>query len=120
MFSGKRNSDRGRTRRTKTLFWCTGCIALASSTLVQAASWTWIGAGGSTATPNSGNWNVANNWSPNTGSPPGNSAANALEFRGTGITGYTSTSTANIALGTITLNSSASALETINGTTAAI
>lgn len=66
-------------------------IAAAFATSAHAAltTYDWVGVAGSTATPTSGNWNVAGNW--NGGSVPPSAADTVLHFGGTATTAYTAT-----------------------------
>jgi fibronectin-binding autotransporter adhesin len=75
----------------------------------------WLGPGGTATAPTTGNWNLAGNWSPS--GVPASSTATLLDFGGSGASAYTSSNdiAANFTFGTMTLNSTASVTEIING-----
>jgi autotransporter-associated beta strand protein len=75
----------------------------------------WLGPGGTATAPTTGNWNLAGNWSPS--GVPASSTATLLDFGGSGASAYTSSNdiAANFTFGTMTLNSTASVAEIING-----
>lgn len=100
---------RGKTR----LVLAFAATLLLAKVPVNAAS-TWTG-GGTTASPNTGNWNTSGNWSP-TGVPSSN-ASTDLIFGGSGSGAYTSTNniSGTFAFDDITLNSSSSNTGTIAG-----
>lgn len=79
----------------------------------------WTGPSGTASAPTSGNWSVATNWDPN--GVPASSDTTVLAFGGSGSTPYTSTNDLGaFTFGTIVLNSSATATETITGNTLAV
>jgi len=72
----------------------------------------YIGPGGTTTAPTTGNWNTAANWSPS-GIP---ASGAALSFGGSGATAYTSTNNATtFTLSTVSLTSTASVTDVIGG-----
>ena len=88
--------------------------ALALTFFVNSASAqkSYIGPGGTTTSPTSGNWNASANWSPS--GVPANSAI--LSFGGSGSSTYTSTNNiSNYVLGAVSLTSTSTGTDIIAG-----
>lgn len=113
--SAKRFSDPILSNRAfSTFFIVTILIAIALLLAPKAhAQSSWIGPGGTIASPTTGNFNTSTNWSP-TGVP---AAGATISFGGSLSASYTATNniSGNYRFGILQLNSTSSATDVING-----